>query len=94
MELAKAGKVSKLDAGSKRSWKLHQTVNELQTWSAYLQQSAERFLEEFTAYNSHSTFVTTPEKKAYQAVMDALLLLKKESSLMKGRSRRLHGPRL
>jgi tRNA(Leu) C34 or U34 (ribose-2'-O)-methylase TrmL len=87
-------KVSKLDAGSKRTWKLHQTVDELQKWSVYLHQSTERFLEEFTGYNSRSIFVTTPEKKAYQDVMNALLLLKKESSLMKSRSRRLHGPRL
>jgi len=77
----------------RKSWKLHQTVDELQTWSAYLQQSAERFLEEFTKYSSRSIFVTTYEAKAFQETMDGLLLLKKESSLLKSRSRKLHGPR-
>jgi hypothetical protein len=83
-----------LTKDARKTWKLHQTVDELQTWSAYLQQSAERFLEEFTKYSSRSIFVTTYEAKAFQETMDGLLLLKKESSLLKSRSRRLHGPRL
>jgi hypothetical protein len=85
--------ISKLDAGTKKTWKLHQTVDELQKWSVYLQLSAERFIEEFGGYNSRSTFSSPHEQKAYKEVMDTLLLLKKESTLMKTRSRRLHGPR-
>lgn len=85
--------VSKLDAGTKKTWKLHQTVDELQKWSMYLQLSAERFIEEFGGYNSRLTFVSPPEQKAFKEVMDSLLILKKESTLMKTRSRRLHGPR-
>ena len=77
----------------RKSWKLHQSVNELQTWSAYLQQSAERFIEEFTEYSSRSIFVTEYEAKAFRETMDGLALLKKESSLLKSRSRKLHGPR-
>ena len=91
METAPTKEIRKLDAGKKKSWKLHQTVDELQTWSAYLQQSAERFLEEFTAYNSRLTFVTDPEVKAFKETMEALQLLKKESSLLKNRARKLHG---
>ena len=75
----------------RKSWKLHKSVDELQTWSAYLQQSTERFIEEFTEYSSRSIFVTTYEAKAFQETMDCLLLLKKESALLKNRSRRLHG---
>lgn len=84
---------SKLDAGSKKTWKLHQTVDELQTWSVYLQQSAERFLEEFTKYSSRSTFTSEFEAKAFRETMDGLRRLKKESTLLKNRSRKLHGPR-
>lgn len=85
--------ISKLDAGTKKTWKLHQTVDELQKWSMYLQLSAERFLEEFAGFNSRSTFVLANEQKAFKEVMDALLILKKESTRMATRSRRLHGPR-
>jgi hypothetical protein len=86
-------KVSKLDAGSKKSWKLHQTVDELQKWSSYLQQSAERFIEELGGHNSRLTFLSPSEQKAFKETMDGLLVLKKESSLLKTRSRRLRGKR-
>lgn len=91
MDLATAGKVSKLDAGSKKTWKLHQTLNELQTWSAYLQQSADRFGEELEQFKS--TFLSPTEQKVFKEVMAALLLMKKESTLLKNRSTRLRGPR-
>jgi hypothetical protein len=85
--------ISKLDAGTKKTWKLHQTIDEIQTWSAYLQQSAERFAEELAGYNLRSTFVGAQELKAYQEVAAALATLKKESTLLKTKSRRLHGYR-
>lgn len=85
--------ISKLDAGTKKTWKLHKTIDELQQWTVYLQLSAERFIEEFAGFNSRSTFAMAHEQKAYKEVMDALQILKKESTLMKTRSRRLHGPR-
>jgi hypothetical protein len=87
------GKLAKLDAGSKRTWKLHQTVDELQKWSAYLQQSAEKFIEEFTEYNARSVFVTSAEEQAFQETIASLDRLKKESALLKNRSRKLHGQR-
>lgn len=91
MDLATTGKVSKLDAGSKKTWKLHQTLNELQKWSAYLQQSAERFDEELAQFKS--TFLSTTETKVYKEVSEALRLMKKESALLKSRANRLRGPR-
>jgi hypothetical protein len=91
MDLSATGKVSKLDAGSKKTWKLHQTLNELQKWSAYLQQSAERFDEELEQYKS--TFLSATEAKVYKEVSEGLRLMKKESALLKSRSNRLRGPR-
>ena len=93
MDVAPVKEVRKLDAGRKKAWKFHQTVDELQEWSAYLQQSAERFIEEFTKYNSNLTFVTEFEARAFRETMDGLALLKKESGLLKSRSRKLHGRR-
>lgn len=85
--------ISQLKPEAKRTWKMHQTVDELYKWSAFLQMSAERFLEEFTEYNSRLTSLPTREKKVLQEAMERLQTLKKESSLLKAQARRLHGRR-
>ena len=85
--------VSKLDAGTKKSWKMHQTADELHKWSAYLQLSAERFIEEFTAHSSRLTSSSPMEAKVLREALDRLETLKKESGLLKVQARRLHGHR-
>lgn len=93
MEATTPAGIKKLDAGSKKSWKLHQLVDELQKWSAYSQQSAERFEEELLRYGKDHVFVMSSEANAYKDALEALGVLKKESARLKTRSRRLHGPR-
>jgi hypothetical protein len=93
MEPSANVKVSRLDAGSKRTWKLHQLADELYRWSAYLQQSAERFTEELENYGKRDVFTTNTEAKAYKDTLESLALLKKEGAQLKVRSRRLQGPR-
>lgn len=85
--------ISQLKPESKRTWKMHQTVDQLYKWSVYLQTSAETFLEEFTEHNSRLTSLSTREKKVLQEAMERLHVLKKESSLLKAQARRLHGRR-
>jgi hypothetical protein len=86
-------KVSRMDAGTKKTWKVHQLAEELYKWSAYLQQSAERFEEELTALNAKTLFVTSQETKLYKDLVAGLATLKKEGAQLKVRAHRLHGPR-
>ena len=79
--------------GDRRIWKLREMVSNLQTWSEYLNQSALRFGEELERFNSDLIFLSPVEKLAHNQVKDSLLLMKKESALLKNRSRRLHGQR-
>lgn len=83
-------KLSKKDAGTKKTWKLHQTYEELHKWSAYLQLSAERFIEELEKLSAHRP-TTTREANAYNEVVAHLQTLKKESAALKTKARRLHG---
>lgn len=82
--------ISKLEAGTKRTWKLHQTLDEIQKWSVYLQMSSERFQEELTGYSSRSTLGSP---KRFQETMDCLQTLKKNSAMLKTLSHRLRGPK-
>lgn len=93
MALDEPVKISKLDAGTKRTWKFHQSLDELQKWSMYLQMSSERFLEELDGYNSRSIFDSTGGKKLYQDTTDCLQTLKKQGALLKTLARRMRGPR-
>jgi hypothetical protein len=81
--------LSKLEAGRKRTWKMHQTFDDLQKWSAYLQQSSERFEEEMQKYSS--SFVLPMEQKLMKEIKGAFTLMKKESALLKSRVHRLRG---
>lgn len=95
METADDVRVKQLaeKANQKKTWKLHQTVDELQKWSSYLQQSAERFIEELNGHSSRLISLSLSEQKALSETLNGLQLLKKESALLKTRSRRLRPPR-
>lgn len=82
-----------MEAGKKQTWKLHQFADELHKWSAYLQQSAERFEEELETFKAKGVFVTAAETKLHKDTLESLALLKKEGAQLKVRARRLHGPR-
>ena len=77
----------RIPAEDKRKWKLQQTVNDLQKWTAYLQTSAETFLGEFTQYSSSST--SDAQKKKYDAIRENVAILKKESTSLRAKLRRL-----
>jgi hypothetical protein len=81
-----------MDAGTKKAWKLHQLISEIQTWSAYLEQSAETFEAELEQRNTLKVFSTTPEKQVFKEVMQTLRELHTKSRLLRSRARRLHNP--
>lgn len=93
MKPVEATTVSKMEAGKKRTWKLHQLADELFKWSAYLQQSAERFEEELNTFGNKGVFATNSETKLYKDTLESLATLRKEGAQLKVRARRLHGPR-
>lgn len=88
MDTAAPEEVRKLDAGKKREWKLQKTVQELRTWTQYLQTSAEAFTDDLSRFNSSSPSTLKDEKK-WTAVMEDLKELKQRSSSLKAKLRRM-----
>lgn len=88
MDAAAPAETRKLDAEKKREWKLQKAVQELRTWTTYLQTSAEAFNNELSRFNSSSPS-TLKDQKKWTAVMDDLKELKQRSSSLKAKLRRM-----
>ena len=74
-----------------RIWVFQETIDEINTWTNYLHQSAERFGEVVKKYSPQ---VTEPrDKKLLSEMTEALHLLTKNSTLLNSRANRLRRPR-
>ncbi len=80
-------KVSTLDAGTKKTWKFYQTLDELETWSLYLQQSATNFIEALD--KTHIGAWPEREQTLIKETRDLLKALHKQTASLSGKTRRM-----
>lgn len=71
---------------------MFQTLDEMDRWTVYLEQSVENFEKELSRLNSTSVFIGE-EQKAYQATLKALHRLAEESMALRHKTKKLKNPR-
>ena len=65
--------------GKRQAWKMHELVDELQTWSTYLQTSVDRFNAEIKQHNNAKA----------DEVAELLTQLKKSVTVLKTKAKKL-----